>query len=105
MNAPRCFTHRDSPTLPRLCHTCQRIAVEADIVTRTVDAFLAAGYLLQTDLQEDPRPAQPTADRAVILAEMMDVDDEFLGVWRPEDTDPAGRPAGSGSCTATPGMT
>jgi hypothetical protein len=47
----------------------------------TVDALLAAGYLLQTDMQEDPRPEKPTADRAAILAEMMEVDDEFLGVW------------------------
>lgn len=81
MNAPRCNNHRDRADLPALCHTCQRIAVEQDIVTRTVDALLAAGYALQTDIQEDPRPERPTKDRAAILAEMMDVDDEFLGVY------------------------
>lgn len=81
MNAPRCYQHRRRVDLPRLCHTCQRIAVEQDIVTRTVDALLAAGYALQTDIQEDPRPERPTTDRAAILAEMMGVDDEFLGVY------------------------
>ncbi len=84
---PRCFDHKDAATLPRLCRTCQRIAVEAELVTRAVDAFLAAGYLLQADVNEDPRPEKPTGDRGAILAEMMEVDDEFLGVW-------FGRPAG-----------
>jgi len=81
MTKPRCFQHKDAPSLPRLCHTCQRIAVEQEIVTRTVDALLAAGYMLQTDIQEDPRPKLPTRDRAAILSEMMAVDDEFLGVY------------------------
>lgn len=81
LNKPRCFKHRDRADLQALCHTCQRIAVEQDILVRVVDALLAAGYALQTDIQEDPRPEQPTKDRAAILAEMMDVDDEFLGVY------------------------
>jgi hypothetical protein len=81
MNAPRCNKHQTAETLPRLCGTCQRITVEQEIVTRTVDALLAAGYLLQTDIQEDPRPAAPTRDRDYILTEMIEVDDEFLGVW------------------------
>lgn len=85
-NAPRCHTHRDAPEAPRLCHTCQRIAVEQDIVTRTVDALLAMGYALQTDMREDPRPEQPTKNRASILAELMQVDDEFLGVFYPHIT-------------------
>jgi hypothetical protein len=79
--ARRCSKHHGRPDLPALCHTCQRIAVEQEIVTRTVDALLAAGYALQTDVQDDPRPAQPTGDRAVILSEMMAVDDEFLGAY------------------------
>lgn len=87
---PRCHQHRNSPELPRLCHICQRIAVEQDIVTRTVDAFLAAGYLLQTDLHDDPRPEKPTADRAAILDEVMEVDDEFLGLFHDEDCGPFG---------------
>lgn len=80
-NAPRCHTHRNAPEAPHLCHTCQRIAVEQDIVTRVVDVLLAAGYLLQTDIQDDPRPEVPTKDRDAILAELTEVDDEFLGVW------------------------
>lgn len=90
MNAPRCHQHKDRADLPRLCHTCQRIEVELDIVTRVVDALLAAGYFLQTDLQDDPRPAIPTKDREAILSEMMQVDDEFLGVFQNRD-DPRGR--------------
>jgi hypothetical protein len=81
--AHRCSKHQGRVDLPVLCHTCQRIAVEQDIVTRTVDAFLAAGYFLQTDIQDDPRPAIPTKDRDAILAEVMQVDDEFLGVFSP----------------------
>jgi hypothetical protein len=68
-------------TKVRRCPICQRIAVEQDLTTRTVDAFLAAGYFLQTDIQEDPRPAVPTKDRHAILSELMEVDDEFLGVF------------------------
>lgn len=81
MNEPRCNNHRGRTDLPRLCHTCQRIAAEQDIVTRTVDALLAAGYALQTDIEGDPRPTRPTRDRAAILAQLMAVDDEYLGVF------------------------
>lgn len=87
MDKPRCSKHQDRQELPRLCSTCQRIAVEQDIVTRTVDALLGAGYLLQTNIQWR-RPANPTSDRGTILAQMMAVDDEFLGVHRPGDSDP-----------------
>ena len=80
MNAPRCYQHKDRADLPRLCHTCQRIAVEQEIVTRTIDALLAAGYLLQADIQGGS-VVIPTADRTQLLAELMEVDDEFLGVW------------------------
>lgn len=84
MNA-RCSEHKGRETAPRLCHTCQRIAVEAEIVEKTVDALLAAGYMLQTDIMEDARPHAPAADRAAILAEMMDVDDEYLGAFQADD--------------------
>lgn len=83
MNTPRCNEHKDRTEAPRLCTTCQRIAVEQEIVVRTVCAMLAAGYALQTDIRDDPRPKSPTTDRDVILAEMMAVDDEFLGVFYP----------------------
>lgn len=82
MNSPRCHEHRDRAELPLLCQTCRRIAVEQDIVRRAVDALLIDGYLLQTDIQDGPRPAEPTADRAAILAELAQVDDEFLGVFQ-----------------------
>lgn len=82
MNAPRCYDHKDRETFPKACHTCQRIAIEQEMVTKVIDALLAAGYFLSTDIQEDARPAKPTNDRTVILAEMMEVDDEYLGVYR-----------------------
>jgi len=85
MESPRCYNHKDRAEIPRLCQTCQRIAVEQEIVTKVVDAMLQAGYPLQTDIQNDPRPAVPTSDRAEILAEMMAVDDEFLGVYQEGD--------------------
>lgn len=52
MRLPRCDRHTESAELPKLCHTCQRIAVEHDIVTRTVDLFITAGWKLKED-QED----------------------------------------------------
>lgn len=86
MQVPRCYKHKQSATLPRLCHTCQRIAVEHEIVAMTVDALLAQGYALQTDIMDDPRPSDsPTKDRATILSEVMSTDDEFLGVFRRAD--------------------
>jgi hypothetical protein len=92
MEPMRCNQHTGRDTIPPLCSVCQRLAVEQDIVTRVVDAILGAGYSLQTDLQDDPRPASPTRDRDVILSEMMAVDDEFLGVFddNPEDRRPIG---------------
>lgn len=88
----RCSQHKDRDTIPPLCAVCQRLAVEQDIVTKVVDAMLEAGYSLQTDLRNEPRPAQPTRDRNAILSEMMAVDDEFLGVFddNPEDRRPIG---------------
>ena len=67
--------------LPKACPICRRIEIEADIVTRTVDALLAAGYALQVDdggRPEERRPAEPTTDRAVILAELMETDEDYL---------------------------
>jgi hypothetical protein len=84
MNATtgQCYDHRDRSAPVRCCATCQRIGVEVDIVTRTVDALLAAGWALATNDGEGPRPAVPTTDRAAILAELMDVDDEYLRAYQ-----------------------
>jgi hypothetical protein len=79
---PRCYDHRERETMPRLCHTCQRIAVEQDIVTRTVDALLTAGHALNTNAEETEGP---TRERKIILSRLMEVDDEFLTVHTPED--------------------
>lgn len=77
MIAPRCHAHKDRMELPPLCHVCQRIAVEQEIVTRTVDALLSAGFRLATDA-DDCAQHTYTADRSVILAALMEVDDEHL---------------------------
>lgn len=79
----RCDTHKTREDLPRLCALCQRIAVEADIVTRAIDALLVAGFELQIDgCGDDDRPEQPVSDRARILREMMETDDDVLMTWR-----------------------
>lgn len=80
---PRCYDHRYRQTFPAACSVCQRIKIEQDIVTRVVEALLSAGYLLQVSDGESHRPEQPTTDRAVILAELMDTDDEALIAVKP----------------------
>jgi hypothetical protein len=63
------------------CHTCRRIAIEQHIVRKVVKSLLTAGYWLQTDMNDDPRPNKPTRDLVEILNEMREVDDEFLGAF------------------------
>lgn len=74
---PRCSAHKDRQELPRGCAICNRIALEADIVTRTVDALLAKGYRLGL-VDGDGARMDPTTDRAKLLVELMEVDDEWL---------------------------
>jgi hypothetical protein len=69
----RCYEHRDRDTLPSLCHTCQRIAVERDIVTRAIDALVLAGY--QVRESED---GAFTDTRSVLLNLLFDLDDAFV---------------------------
>jgi hypothetical protein len=75
-----CYAHRERSEPVRLCASCQRIAVERDIATRTVDALLSAGYALVVYDSEAYRPSKRTTDRTVILDEMFQVDDEYLVV-------------------------
>jgi hypothetical protein len=70
---PRCNAHKQRPVAPRGCQTCNRIAMEQEIVTRVVDALLAAGCSLATDYDQIP-----TRDRAVILSSLMETDDDRL---------------------------
>lgn len=79
--AARCWNHRNATAVPVLCHTCQRIAVEHDIVTRTVDALLAAGYQLseQEDGQIVDAPSVAKVfTREDLLSLLFDLDDAFL---------------------------
>lgn len=71
--------------LPKLCHVCQRIAVEQDIAEKTVKALFAAGYTLAIDNGEGVSETfvyraeiglQPSVDR--VLAAMFETDDEYL---------------------------
>lgn len=81
MIKPLCYTHRERETAPKTCDTCNRIATEQDIVTRVIDVLLAAGYSLTFDDGEGYRPLVPTKDRAALLAEAMEVDDERLRAY------------------------
>lgn len=77
---PRCHSHQNRAELPLGCPTCHRLSIEANIVTRVVDALLSAGYRLNVHDGDgfDDRPKEPTTDRAAVLAELMQTDDEFL---------------------------
>lgn len=75
----RCDKHTDRKTLPALCHTCIRMAMERRIVTRTVDALLAAGFYLNIDNGGgSPELSHDTQDRALLLKNLGATDDEFL---------------------------
>lgn len=74
MTAPKCYDHRDRETAPTLCPTCNRIAVEFDIVSRTIDALIAAGFELRESYGEESY----TTDRDALLALLFDLDDAFL---------------------------
>jgi hypothetical protein len=81
MNTPKCYDHKDREIAPKLCPVCTRRAVEFDIVTRTVDALLAAGYHLseQEDGQVVDAPSVTKAFTRDDLLEMLfDLDDAFL---------------------------
>lgn len=80
---PRCADHKDRKTLPRLCHTCQRIAAEREIVTMTVDALLKIGMKLNTDYGDGPMLKEPTADRTTILGALFLGDEDRLYVHHP----------------------
>jgi len=74
---PKTLTAIENPALRA------RIAIERRIVKRTVDAFLAAGFALQTDQGssgEELVPETPTTDRKVILDQLCETDDERLFV-------------------------
>ncbi len=73
-----CYDHRDRPSPAPACHTCSRIQIERDIVTRVVDALLGAGLALRVNDGESFRPAAATLDRAAVLAELMETDDDTL---------------------------
>lgn len=82
-----CNGHKGKTTRPAACGTCQRIKVEQMIVVKAVDALLAAGYALVVDDSQigdesQYRPAQPTTNRAEILAQMMETDDDALRVLK-----------------------
>lgn len=83
---PICDTHsRAKRTTPaRCCHVCQRMVVEQEIAAMTVDALLAAGYLLNVRNGGDtPELSAPTTDRQAVLDIMFATDDEFLVTFKP----------------------
>ncbi len=96
MTDPRCADHTTSPVFPKGCHICQRITLEQDIVTRTVEALLAAGYALNIDNGGDELELKRfTTDRAEVLGAMMETDEECL-VAQAFARDEQGRPVTAG---------
>lgn len=90
MTKPLCYTHRDRETAPELCAVCKRIEIEQRIVKAVVKAALAAGYYLAVyEGQNQFRPATPTNDEAIILAELMETDDDYLWLTRLPNADTA----------------
>lgn len=93
--AHRCAKHSICGTLPSLCAVCQRINVEAEIVTRTVEALLKAGFALSTDQGEGAFvPAKPTTSREIILSALMQTDDEHLFAFAVDAPAKSGRHRG-----------
>lgn len=85
-----CSEHKDRTERPRACHVCQRLAIERDIVVMLVDAALARGYHLRVhDGESDYKRSN---DRAVILEQLGEVDDEMITVLRPKSAEEAGKP-------------
>jgi hypothetical protein len=72
----RCANHKQRAVLPALCHTCQRINVEHEIVRRLVMDFLAAGYQFGLDYGDGPET--PSQTLAGVLRIAFDVDDCYL---------------------------
>lgn len=89
---PRCFNHKDRETLPRLCHICQRIAVERDIAEKAVKALFVAGYRLSINNGDDEQQPIISYDPHVgfqgctdaVLAIMFQTDDEWLLAFKVE---------------------
>lgn len=73
---PRCVNHKDRAELPRLCHVCQRIAVEHDIAAKLVTAAFAAGYELRVDNGDEP--SRQLIGVVDALSVMFETDDEYL---------------------------
>ena len=83
----RCSDHKDRAVRPLACRTCSRIHIERAVVVRVVDALLACGYALATDEGEHRfyGETNPSTDRDVVLASLMQTDDEHLGVFEAKE--------------------
>lgn len=77
-----CNDHKARTERPRACNVCNRLAIERDIVTKLVDALLAKGYVLHVNDGERSYPGT-TADRATVLEQLGEVDDEHIEVATP----------------------
>lgn len=82
----RCSDHKTRQELPRLCHVCQRLAVEQDIVEQSIKALFMAKFQVAIENGDDERLGpftyQPEigmqASADIVLAEMFVTDDEYL---------------------------
>ncbi len=79
----RCNDHQSRETLPPLCPICQRISVECQILEKTVDALLTAGFALNVNNGGDaPELLVPTTNRKKLLAYTRATDEDLLIVYR-----------------------
>ena len=76
-----CNGHKFRTERPRACNICNRLAIERDVVTVLVDTLLAQWYQLQVVNGEDEHKA--TRDRATVLEQLGEVDDEYIRVVKP----------------------
>lgn len=87
MIARTCTDHRAILAGRASCPVCRRLSIERRIATRAVDGLLEAGYALTVDDGDgETRPAQPTRDRAAILRELGETDDDRVICYTDRDT-------------------
>lgn len=87
MIAQTCTDHRAILAGRSSCPVCRRLSFERRIAARAVDGLLAAGYALTVDDGDgETRPAEPTRDRAAILRELGETDDDRVICYTDRDT-------------------
>lgn len=77
----RCSTHQDRAQRP-VCPVCIRIGIERIIAGKVIDALLAADFIIAIDNGGEVFEVDYTSDRAKLLANLGQTDEEHLYVKR-----------------------